>query len=79
MSESIDQRLNAAGLGGPQQRELRALLQSILTDLAAIKTQFNTLRGEINGHTHGGVTAGAGTTSAMAATASAQVSLNTSS
>ena len=36
-------------------REVAALFNSILTDLAAIKTSINT-------HTHGGVTVGAGST-----------------
>ncbi|CAB4130581.1 hypothetical protein UFOVP123_16 [uncultured Caudovirales phage] len=53
MSESIVVRTNAmpddltAG-------ELYQLMQSVLTDLAALKTA-------INSHTHGGITTGAGT------------------
>lgn len=38
-------------------REIRALFDTILTDLAALRTAVNT-------HTHGGVTTGAGTSGA---------------
>ena len=53
MAESINTRLNFVpdDLTG---NELRALLQSILTDLTALKAA-------VNAHTHGGITTGAGT------------------
>jgi hypothetical protein len=53
MAESINTRINFVpdDLTG---NELRALLQSILTDLTALKTA-------VNAHTHGGITTGAGT------------------
>ena len=52
-TESINVRLNFVpdDLTG---NELRALLQSILTDLTALRTAMNA-------HTHGGITTGAGT------------------
>jgi hypothetical protein len=53
MSESINQRVVYIPDDLTSQ-ELRPLLQSILTDLTAIKTAINT-------HTHGGITTGAGT------------------
>ena len=53
MAESINQRTNyvADDLTG---NEMRALLQSILTDLTALRTA-------LNAHTHGGITTGSGT------------------
>ena len=53
MAESINQRVNLMSddLSG---QEIRALFQSILVDLTALKTA-------LNAHTHGGVTTGAGT------------------
>jgi GpV Apex motif len=67
MAESINQRINYVpdDLTG---NELRALLQSVLTDLAALRTA-------LNAHTHGGVTTGAGTSGA--ANASTMGTLNT--
>lgn len=56
MSESINTRMVKV----PDEltsREIRTLFQSILTDLAAIKTA-------INSHTHSGVTAGSASTGA---------------
>ena len=53
MSESISQRMPKV----PDEltsREIYALLQSILTDLTALKTAMNA-------HTHGGITTGSGT------------------
>ena len=67
MSESINVRINQLP-DGLTSRELRALLQSILTDLAA-------LRAAVNAHTHGGVTTGAGTSGV--ADASTMGTLNT--
>ena len=54
MSESISVRM-AKLPDILTSRELRPLLESILTDIAALKTAVNT-------HTHGGVTAGAAST-----------------
>jgi hypothetical protein len=56
MSESINVRM-AKVPDLLTSRELRPLLESILTDLAAIKTAVNT-------HTHDGVTVGSGTSGA---------------
>lgn len=56
MSESIDVRMSKV----PDlltSREIRQLFDSILTDLAALKTAINT-------HTHDGVTAGSASTGA---------------
>ena len=67
MSESISQRMPKV----PDEltsREIYALLQSILTDLTALKTAMNA-------HTHGGVTTGAGTSGV--ANASTMGTLNT--
>jgi len=67
MSESIVVRTNAmpddltAG-------ELYQLMQSVLTDLAALRTA-------LNAHTHGGITTGAGTSGV--ANASTMGTLNT--
>ena len=58
---------------------MAAALQSVLTDLTALKTEFNLLRASFAGHVHGGVTAGAANTSAVAATTSAAVTLVTTS
>ena len=67
MAESINQRTNyvADDLTG---NEMRALLQSILTDLTALRTA-------LNAHTHGGITTGAGTSGV--ANASTMGTLNT--
>lgn len=67
MAESINQRTNYVpdDLTG---NEMRALLQSILTDLTALRTA-------LNAHTHGGITTGAGTSGV--ANASTMGTLNT--
>lgn len=67
MAESINQRTNyvADDLTG---NEMRALLQSILTDLTALRTA-------LNAHTHGGITTGSGTSGV--ANASTMGTLNT--
>lgn len=67
MAESINTRL-AKVPDELTSRELRFLLQSILTDLAALQAAHNA-------HTHGGVTAGAGTSGAP--NAGTVTSLNT--
>jgi len=67
MAESINQRL-AFVPDDLTSGELRALLQSILVDLAALRTA-------INAHTHGGITTGSGTSGA--ANASTMGTLNT--
>ena len=76
MAESISQRM-AKVPDTLTERELRNLLNSVLTDLTSLKTQFNQLRTDFNAHTHGGVTTGAGTSSAPTATTATAVSLNT--
>ena len=48
MAESITQRLGASAMSGSDERELRALLLSVQTDLANIATQFNQLRTDYN-------------------------------
>lgn len=53
MAESINQRL-AAAPDDLTAQEIAAVLQSILVDLAALRTA-------VNSHTHGGITTGAGT------------------
>lgn len=67
MSESISQRLVFLPDDLTSQ-ELYALLQSILTDLTALKTAMNA-------HTHGGITTGSGTSGV--ANASTMGTLNT--
>jgi predicted transcriptional regulator len=47
MSESINQRVNRLA-DGIDRQELAFILQSILTDLTALKTAMNA-------HTHGGI------------------------
>jgi hypothetical protein len=67
MPESISQRMPKV----PDQltsREIYALLQSVLTDLTALKTAMNA-------HTHGGITTGSGTSGV--ANASTMGTLNT--
>ncbi len=52
-------------------------LASVLTDLTALKTQFNQLRTDYAAHTHDGVTAGAAASGApTAATTATAVTLN---
>lgn len=56
MSESINQRMSKV----PDlltSREIKALFESILTDIEALKTA-------VNAHTHDGVTTGSGSTGA---------------
>lgn len=67
MSESINQRIVFVP-DDLTSNELRPLLQSILTDLAALRTA-------LNAHTHGGITTGAGTSGV--ANASTMGTLNT--
>ena len=67
MTESINQRMVAV----PDlltSDEIRQLLNSVLTDLASLRTA-------LNAHTHGGITAGAGTSGV--ANASTMGTLNT--
>lgn len=54
MPQSITQRLNAAGFSRQQAKELAALFEQIRQDVETLRLAHNT-------HTHGGVTAGAGT------------------
>lgn len=75
-TESVKLRIGAQP-PSQSQYDLYQLLVAVQADLAALTTNFNTLRTEINGHTHGGVTAGAANTSAMTATASSAVSRQT--
>ena len=67
MPESINQRSNYIS-DDFAANEIRALLQSILIDLAALRTA-------LNAHTHGGITTGAGTSGV--ANASTMGTLNT--
>lgn len=67
MAESINTRTNAMPDDLTAQ-ELQVLLQSILTDLTALKTA-------LNAHTHGGITTGSGTSGV--ANASTMGTLNT--
>jgi hypothetical protein len=67
MSESINQRVNRLA-DGIDRQELAFILQSILTDLTALKTAMNA-------HTHGGITTGSGTSGV--ANASTMGTLNT--
>lgn len=48
MAESIKQRLGAADLDQLTDREVRALFNSVLTDLTSLATQFNQLRTDYN-------------------------------
>lgn len=76
MAESINVRINKV----PDlltSRELRALLNSVLEDLTALKTSHNQLLSDYNAHVHGGVTVGAGNTSNVADSTAAAVTLNT--
>lgn len=63
MPQSINQRINHIA-NRPDIDELRPLLVSILTDLAALRTLLNT-------HVHSGVTVGAGNTGVPTVTAAA--------
>lgn len=54
-------------------RELRPLLESILIDINALATSFNTLRTNYNAHVHTGVTTGAGSTGTTTATTATAV------
>lgn len=67
MAESISQRMVFVPDDLTSQ-EIYALLQSILTDLTALKTAMNA-------HTHGGITTGSGTSGV--ANASTMGTLNT--
>ena len=48
MPESISQRMSATASDKMSERELRAVITSILTDLTSIATQFNQLRTDYN-------------------------------
>ena len=67
MPESINQRM-AAVPDLLTSDEIRQLLNSVLTDLAALRTA-------LNAHTHGGITTGSGTSGV--ANASTMGTLNT--
>ena len=67
MAESINQRM-AAVPDLLTSEEIRQLLNSVLTDLAALRTA-------LNAHTHGGITTGSGTSGV--ANASTMGTLNT--
>ena len=67
MAESINQRM-AAVPDLLTSDEIRQLLNSVLTDLAALRTA-------LNAHTHGGITTGSGTSGV--ANASTMATLNT--
>lgn len=48
MPESVAQRMSAMGIDKMSERELRAVIASILTDLQNIAAQFNQLRTDYN-------------------------------
>ncbi len=48
MPESVAQRMSATGIDKMSERELRALIVSIQSDLSNIATQFNQLRTDYN-------------------------------
>ena len=48
MSESIKQRIGAANLDKMSEREVKALLDSVLTDLTALRTQLAQLITDYN-------------------------------
>lgn len=48
MSESISRRINAAAMDKSEDRELRALMLSFLTDMTAIKASVNQLIADYN-------------------------------
>lgn len=74
MTESVLQRTTHMASGN--NLEMIKLMQSIQTDVANLVTSLNQLRSDFNNHVHGGVTVGAGNTSAVTTTA-AVVTLNT--
>lgn len=51
MAESITKRINAASMSGSSEREMRALMASMLTDLTALKTSINQLIADYNANT----------------------------
>jgi hypothetical protein len=59
-------------------REIRALFESILTDLQALQVSHNQLLTDYNAHVHGGVTAGAANTANVTDSTAAAVTLSTS-
>ncbi len=76
MSESINVRMVKV----PDEltsRELRALLESVLTDLTALAASHNQLLTDYNAHVHGGVTTGASNTSNVTDSTATAVTLNT--
>jgi hypothetical protein len=58
-------------------RELRALFESLREDLVALAASHNQLLADYNAHAHGGVTAGGDTSSDVANSTAAAVTLNT--
>lgn len=74
--EQVSQRMGAM----PEtrgNRELRKLVDSLVTDLETLRTQFNQLRTDYNAHVHGGVAAGSANTTATTGTTATAVTLNT--
>ena len=51
MAESITKRINAASMSGSSDREMLALMASMLTDLTALKTSINQLITDYNANT----------------------------
>jgi hypothetical protein len=76
MSESINQRM-AKVPDLLTSRELRQLLESVLTDLTALTASHNQLLTDYNAHVHGGVTTGSGNTANVADSSATAVTLNT--
>lgn len=71
MTQSIKERISQLPQSVVMDREVKPLLDAILTDLTALTTQLNQLRSDMDGHTHGGITAGAGTSGTATTTATA--------
>lgn len=57
--------------------EEQSVLSAILTDLTALKARVDQLVTDFNGHTHGGITAGAGTSSGATNSTAPAVTLTT--
>ena len=76
MSESINVRM-AKVPDLLTSRELRPLLEAMLSDLAALAASHNALLANYNGHVHGGVEAGSDDTDGAANSTATAVTLNT--
>lgn len=52
MPESINQRLNAASMDRQSAAQVKAVMDSMLTDIAALKTSLNQLITDYNANTN---------------------------